>query len=84
LGVGIAEIGGLGIGIGGLAQILCDPEASLIDLAEKRIGFLRPLLGLCFGELERGQILALGIGGVSGAFGGVGGRPCECEHQRGE
>jgi hypothetical protein len=40
LGVGIAEIGGLLIGVGGLFDVLGDAEPLLVDLAEQRIGFL--------------------------------------------
>ena len=85
LRIGIAEIGGLGIVVGGLAEILSDAEPFLIDLAHEGVGLLRALRRLLLGELERGQILALEIGGVGRAFlGACRARDKRQEQRRGE
>ena len=70
LGVGIAEIGGFAVGLGGLGVILRDAEPFLVDFAKKRVGLLRALRGLGLGELPRRHVLALRIGLEGRAFRG--------------
>ena len=74
LGIGIAEIGGLGISVGRLGEVLGDAEPFRIDLAHQGEGFLGALRRLLLGELQRGQVFALEIGGVGGAFARAGRR----------
>ena len=80
LGVGIAEIGGFAVSLGGLAVILRDAEPFLVDLAKKRVGLLRALRSLGLGKLPRRHVLALRIGLERRAFRGLHGSYGHPEH----
>ena len=82
LGIGIAEIGGLGVSVGRLLVVLGNAEPFGINLAHQREGLFRALRRLLLGEFQRREIFALEIGGIGLALGGRRGSSGERLRQR--